>query len=167
MGFSPCMSLPSRHAEPQRVFNGKRTFFVSTQTAMRRRIFQSEDKANLMIETLRALMAEHKFKILDFVIMPDHLHLMLELDQETSIERAMQFIKGRFSHRLKLEFGVVYPVWQRGFTDKQIKNEAEKQAYHAYIRENPEKAGIVQLAGEYPYCFQTLSKMKQIGVGRG
>jgi len=42
-------------------------------------------------------MAAGKFKIHDFVVMPDHIHLLLTVHGQATIEKAMQLIKGRFS----------------------------------------------------------------------
>jgi putative transposase len=47
----------------------------------------------------------------DFVIMPDHVHLLLTIDDGMTIEKAMQPIKGRFSHRLSKEFCYLGEVW--------------------------------------------------------
>ena len=102
-GFSPCHGasrqkcFSSEHSEPLR------TFFVTTVTNMGRRLLQSERNAELLIDVLRSLVAECKFELHDFVIMPDHLHLLLTVYDEMTIEKAMQLIKGRFSHRLSHE----------------------------------------------------------------
>jgi len=84
---------------------------------MSRRLFQTERNAGLLIDILRALVSEHKFRLLDFVVMPDHVHLLMEIDSTMTVEKAMQLVKGRFSYRLKHEFGFVGEVWQRGFSE--------------------------------------------------
>ena len=71
---------------------------------MGRRILQSERNEELLIDVLRSFVVERKFELHDFVVVPDHLHLLLTVHGEMTIEKAMQFIKGRFSHRLKHEF---------------------------------------------------------------
>ncbi len=77
---------------------------------------QSERNAGLLIDVLRSLVSEGKFELHDFVIMPDHLHLLMTVDDEMTIEKAMQLIKGRFSHRLSHEFGY---LWRGGSGDSQ------------------------------------------------
>jgi putative transposase len=81
--------------------NSDRIFFVTTITAQRRPIFRKESTANLLIETLTHYRDERKFLLHEFVIMPDHIHALLTPAAEISLERAMQFIKGGFSYRLK------------------------------------------------------------------
>jgi len=59
------------------------------------RLLQTDRNANLLIDVLRSLVAEHRLKLHDFVIMPDHVHLLVEVASDMTIERAMQLIKGR------------------------------------------------------------------------
>jgi putative transposase len=128
------------------------------------RLLQSERNAGLLIDVLRSLVAEKKFKLYDFVIMPDHVHLLLEVEGEMTVEKAMQFVKGRFSHRLRQEFGYLGEVWQRGFSEVQMLNKENISKHRDYIAMNPVKAGLVQLPGQYPFCFEFLAKRKLAGA---
>ena len=139
---------------------------------MGRRLLQSERNAELLVDVLRSLVAERKFKLHDFVVMPDHVHLLIEVVDDMTIEKAMQFIKGRFSHQLSHEFGFKGEVWQRGFTEVQVMNKQSLEAHRAYIGENPVKAGLAASAEDYPFCFRHLARRKKevgrdAGVGRG
>jgi putative transposase len=99
------MAHPARNACPEKVLSSARVFFVSTKTSMARRLLQSERNAMLLIDELRSNVATGKFQLHDFVIMPDHLHLLMTLPGDTTIEKAMQLIKGGFSYRLMRDFG--------------------------------------------------------------
>ena len=70
-----------------------RTFFVTTRT-IGRRLLQSERNAKLFIDVLRSNVAARSFQVHDFVVMPNHVHLLLTVGSDMTIERAMQFIKG-------------------------------------------------------------------------
>jgi putative transposase len=159
------MAHPARNAAPANILNPSRTFFVTTKTSMGKRLLQSERNAGLLVDVLRSLVAERKFKLHDFVVMPDHVHLLIEVDNDMTIEKAMQLIKGRFSHRLSHEFGYKGEVWQRGFTEVQVMNKQNFEAYHAYIAENPVKAGLAVSTEEYPFCFCNLARRKRDPVG--
>jgi putative transposase len=95
-----------------------RIFFITTITAQRRAIFCREPTSRLLIETLLHYRRERKYLLHEFVIMPDHLHLLITPAPEISLERAMQFIKGGFSFRLKSRFS----VWQASFTNHRIRD---------------------------------------------
>jgi putative transposase len=53
------------------------------------RLLQSERNAELLIDVLRANAASGKFQLLDFVIMPDHIHLLISVQNDMTIEKAM------------------------------------------------------------------------------
>ena len=135
---------------------------------MGRQLLQSERNAGLLIDVLRALVAERKFELYDFVVMPDHVHLLLTIHDEMTIEKAMQFIKGRFSHRLKHEFGYLGEVWHRGFTEEQVVGRESFEKHREYIANNPVKAGLIAFPDEFPFCFRYLAKRKaEAKVGKG
>jgi putative transposase len=98
------MAHPARNACPKTILSA-RIFFVTTKTSMARRLLQSERNAMLLIDVLRLNVAAGKFQLHDFVIMPDHVHLLMTVPGDMTIEKAMQLIKGGFSYRLKREFG--------------------------------------------------------------
>ncbi len=55
--------------------------------------------AQLFVRTLYEYRAQHKYRLHEFVVMPDHFHLLITVGSEITIERAMQFIKGGFAFR--------------------------------------------------------------------
>src|SRR5208282_5854470 len=140
-------------------------FFATTNTSMGKRLLQSERNADLIIDVLRSLVAEHRFKLHDFVIMPDHIHLLLTVADQMTIEKAMQLIKDRFSHRLSHECGYIGEVWQRGFTEVHVMKKDSFEKHCQYIAENPAKAGLSISADDYPFCYRFLAKKKAEHVG--
>jgi putative transposase len=132
------MSIPSRS-------DGAGTYFVTSATFNRRRLFQVEANAELFLEVLQKYRREGRYKLHAFVVMPDHIHLLLT-PQDASIELVVGLIKGGFSHRV----GSKFPVWQRGFTDHRIRNEDEFQTKREYIHQNPVRAQMVEVAGSIP-----------------
>jgi putative transposase len=161
------MAIPNRNASPTAILSSTRCFFVTTKTSLGRSLLQSERNAGLLIDVLRSLVAEHKFQLHDFVIMPDHLHLLLTVEDGITIEKAMQFVKGRFSHRLKREFGYLSEVWQRGFSEVQVMNRESFVQYRNYIATNPVKAGLVDSPERYPFCFESLAREKAGAKAQG
>ncbi len=115
----------------------------------------------LLIDVLRSNVATGKFQLHDFVIMPDHVHLLMTLPGNMTIEKAMQLIKGGFSYRLKKEFGFQGEVWQRGFSEVRINDGQSFLQHREYIVQNPVKAGLVDTADQYPYSYTYLVKKRQ------
>ena len=71
--------------------------------------------ANLFIDVLRSYVSQGRFTVHEFVVMPNHVHLIMTVDHTISIEKAVQLIKGNFSYRAGKEFGLRGTIWQRGF----------------------------------------------------
>jgi putative transposase len=87
VGFSPCYGA----TRTQRFFRGYSAagsqFFRDHQVSMGRNLLQSERNAELLVDVLRSLVLEKKFEVHDFVIMPDHVHLLLTVGEGMTIER--------------------------------------------------------------------------------
>ena len=124
-----------------------RTFFITSVTAGRRPLLQRAAAADLLVNTLLHYRWQGKYLLHEFVIMPDHFHLLITPAQEISLEGAAQFIKGGFSFRLRSKM----PVWQASFTNHHVRDDEDFERHREYIWMNPVKAGLVQRAEEYPY----------------
>jgi putative transposase len=143
------MSIPSRSDRTG-------TFFVTSATFNRCRLFQVTANAELFLETLQQYRREGQYKLHAFVAVPDHIHLLLT-PQGITIERAVGLIKGGFSHRLASKF----PVGQRGFTDHRVRDRNDFETRRNYIHQNPVRAGIVELLESYPYSSAYRLGIKQ------
>jgi putative transposase len=155
------MARPTRNADPNEILSSQRTFFVTAKTSLGRNILQSERMALLFIDVLREYMKAKKFVVDDFVVMPDHVHVLFTLDSTMSVERATGLIKGRFSFRAKRELGYSWEIWQPGFSDVGIKDRASFLAHREYIYNNPVKRGLVDSPEKYPYCSLYLKRKKK------
>ena len=98
-----------------------RTFFISTATWERRSLLQSTALCDLLLNVLRENRSKQRFELHEFVIMRDHVHLILTPSSLVALEKAIQFIKGGYSHALGTEIGRRTEIWQRGFTDHRIR----------------------------------------------
>ena len=80
--------------KPTRVHNFG-TYFVTAATWERRSLFGSDPWAKLFLKTLYEYRATGKYLLHEFVLMPDHFHL-ITTPLDVPLERALQFIKGGF-----------------------------------------------------------------------
>jgi putative transposase len=133
------MAIPQRTATTG-------TFFITTITYNRRRLFQVPANAELFLETLQHYRNEGAYKLGAFVVMPDHVHLLLTPKAKT-ISQVMNLIKGGLSRRLPSSF----PIWQRGFADHLILNADHFESRRLYIHQNPVRAKLATAPELYPY----------------
>ncbi len=88
---------------PYRGSTGFGTYFVTAATFQKHSLFQSHRMAELFVQVLPSYRSQHKYLLHEFVLMPDHFHLLIT--PTLTLERAMQLIKGGFSFRAKRELG--------------------------------------------------------------
>jgi putative transposase len=137
--------LPNGDPEPHRQTRHlPGTYFITTATHNRRRLFQVERNATLLLETIDHYRTGYLLHA--YVVMPDHLHLLIT-PTDITLERTMQLIKGGYSHRLASKI----PVWQRGFTDHRIRDAADYSIRRNYLHQNPVTARLCERAESYPF----------------
>ena len=129
-----------------------RTFFVTSSTWERRQLFRHERMARLLLDVLWFYRHRCPYQLHEFTVMPEHFHIMISLDSGTSVERAVQFIKGGFSHRASRELGFKGEVWQRGFADHLVRDTRDFAVHREYILSNAVKRGLAERPEGYPYC---------------
>jgi|SRR5579859_2074588 len=136
-------------ANPYRGNTGNGTYFISTNCYEQRFLLQSERMAKLLIETIYHYREAEKFLLHEFVVMPNHLHLILT--PEVPLERAMQLVKGGFSYRAKKLLGIGHEIWQTSFNDRRLRDMEEYEKYKVYVHDNPVKAGLCAACKDWPY----------------
>ena len=83
--------------------------------------------------------------------MPNHVHLLITVPACLTVERAVQFIKGGFSHRAGKELDLKAPVWQKGFSEIRVLDADAFARLQHYVHENPVAARLVSSAHDFPY----------------
>lgn len=124
-----------------------RTFFVTANTANRRRLFQVGANVELLLDLIREDRARGRYEIHAYVVMPDHIHLLLTPAFDVSLEKAIQFIKGGFSFRLKSKM----KVWQGSFRWERMKDARDYEMHREYIHLNPVRKHFSESAEGFEY----------------
>jgi putative transposase len=137
MGFSPS--------------GADRVFFVTSVTWGRRALFTCDQFARLFLATLFHYRDEGCYQLHDFVLMPEHFHLMLTPAETLSLEQAVQRIKGGFSYRAKKDLGFCGEIWERSFANHRVLDEDDYHAHRQYIGLNPVRRHLCAEARDYPY----------------
>ena len=106
--------------------------------------------ARLVAETIRAGEGRNFYELSAWVVMPNHVHLLILPHQP--LPRITHWIKGRTAREsnLRLERRGE-PFWQHESYDHWVRNEKEFQGIAAYIEENPVKAGLAATPEDWPW----------------
>ena len=121
-----------------------RVYHIVASAADRRPVFSDLLAARTLIAVLAEEQRRGRAGTLAFVVMPDHLHWLLEL-REDSLARVVGSVKSVSAHRLGQK------IWQPGYFDRAIRRDEDVQDVARYVVANPVRAGLVDRIGDYPH----------------
>ncbi len=107
--------------------------------------------AQMVVEAIRHREARGDWRVFEFVVMPNHIHLFFELVKGplkltmSDFKRSTRHQAGKLMHLGDGRF------WQREWFDHWSRSDEEDDKIIRYIRGNPEKAGLVAQCDEWPY----------------
>jgi REP element-mobilizing transposase RayT len=159
----------------QHIKQGEYPYFLTTNVVGRSKFFEEEKYAILLAGIIEKTCRLKAFILLGYVIMPDHVHILVypsqaraavPARQETVLQRAGRAARPRFSvgdlmHGIKSYF--VHQVlesedeaqfhWQPGYNSRVMNSTARLHTVIEYIQYNPIKAGLDQRFQKAPYLY--------------
>jgi len=88
-----------------------------------------------------------------WVIMPNHIHCLFELNEVCQLSWVMQLLKGRTSRKINKILDRRGPLWQRNYYEHKVRSDESIDEIIAYIIENPVRSNLVDDAYEYPLLW--------------
>lgn len=101
-----------------------------------------------------------KYNLRVVIVMPDHVHLILTpLTDEIRrrvfpLHEIMKAIKGASSHAINRRLRSHEAIWQEESFDHVLRSSESLDAKIDYILQNPVRAGLVDVASEYPWSWR-------------
>ena len=92
-----------RYKSNKKVVYSCKYHVVWTPKYRRQVLIQGVDRR--LKKILREVAAERQAEIIELEIMPDHVHLLVEIDPQYGIHRLIRQMKGRSSRLLRREYG--------------------------------------------------------------
>ena len=122
-------------------------YHITTTTVSRRPIFTDLYIAREVVKCIHH--PQRNTATMAYVIMPDHMHWLMQLGEEVELSREVGDVKSistRMINRLQGERG---SIWQSGFHDHAVRQDEELRRVARYIIANPLRAGLVKDIGRY------------------
>ena len=119
------------------------TYALTAVTHNRIRLFQRTANAEILLSLLFRHRDQNRYLLHGFVIMPDHVHVLLTPSE--SIEKSAQLIKGGFSFAIRHQYRG--EIWQEGFHEHRVRNLEDFRNQLLYIANNPARKGF----GDHPF----------------
>jgi REP element-mobilizing transposase RayT len=126
-------------------------YLVTTVAHERNRIFEDFDAACLASKTLTTPELWPDGKLLAWVLMPDHLHLLVELGDNEPLSRVIQRVKSVTASALHRHSGLPSSIWQRAYHERALRQSDDIRTAARYVIANPLRAGLVTAIGAYPF----------------
>ena len=133
----------------RRFTEGEYCYFVTAGTQDRRPLFRDTRPCQILVKNLQFYRDRMKFALHGYVVMPDHIHLLVTPRQPATVSDIMRNLKSYTSREIREALGIRGPIWQRRFYDRVIRGGEQFRAALDYIHLNPVRAGLVQSATDY------------------
>lgn len=141
--------MPYQELRKGRWTQAGQIYLLTLVTRDRRPYFTDFHSGRIIVREMRRLQDDGALRSLAFVVMPDHVHWLIELRNTMSVSRVAQLLKGRSARELNRRLCRRGAVWQVTFYDRALRREEDVRAAARYIVANPLRRGIASRVGEY------------------
>ena len=136
--------LKGRHSETGRIY------FITTILANREaRIFNDLVCGRKVVLEMKRLHDENQVNSLAWVIMPDHLHWLFQLEDQQQLSNILQLFKGRSARSINIHLQRKGSIWQKAYYDHALRKEEDIKQVARYIIANPLRSGLVNEINNY------------------
>jgi REP element-mobilizing transposase RayT len=133
------------HLRLGRVSIPNQIYVITTVTRDRDPVFRDFVASRHLIQVMMAHDRYGLTQTLCFVVMPDHLHWMMQLGASRNLGQAVKALKSLTSRRIG------WSVFQKGFYDHAVRRDEDIKNMARYIISNPIRAGLVSKINDYPH----------------
>jgi REP element-mobilizing transposase RayT len=120
-------------------------------TRGRRALFLDPKNAKIVLDTISYVRQNRKAFLLAYVVMPDHLHLLIAPREPQTIASVMHTIKSYSARQLQRQAGIHGSIWQQGYFDRMMRTDEHLGITAEYIERNPVTAGLVTDPAAYSF----------------
>jgi putative transposase len=146
--------LPSRGSHRLRI--GRRSepetlYFITTRTVREISILAEPPNAEILLTSIRWMESIGKWHWLCYVIMPNHLHVVIELKQKGSLDDVLHDCKRYTSRQINKQAGRQGALWQDGYFDHRIRSYEKLEQIAFYCFRDPVNAGLAKEGKDWPH----------------
>lgn len=129
-----------------------RVYFLTKRIQRDSGVNLAEEKnANALVETLFWLVENRKIWLLGFVVMPDHVHLVLAPRHPYLLRDVTQSLFGFTARKLNAMNLRTGPFWEEEYYEHLVTGRGEVQEFLDYVYLNPVRKGFVKAPEDWPF----------------
>jgi len=130
-----------------RRFQQAGTFHFLTFSCYRRRPYlRSAAARDVFEESLECMRRRYAFVVVGYVVMPEHVHLLVNEPKLGALDRAIQALKLSVARKQRRS-----PFWQARYHDFNVWNPEKTTEKLDYMHRNPVKRGLVAAPDEWEW----------------
>ena len=142
---------PARRLSDFDYSDATQTFFVTACARAGTTPFTDTRLARITIDALEWLRSNRDVRLYAYCLMPDHLHLLLQLgDADRPLGMLIGSLK-RFTTRASWGLGYTGQLWQSRFYDHVMRTDEDGKRIAQYIVDNPARKGLMREGEVYPW----------------
>jgi putative transposase len=144
----------------ERWHGGHDLHFITFSCYRRQALLSNAHRRELFLKVLEDVRWRYQWVVIGYVVMPEHVHLLVSEPQHRPLATAIQALKLGFSRRLLAE-GRRLPeksdrdkpsrVWHARYYDFNVSTPAKRVEKLRYIHRNPVKRGLVEAPEQWPW----------------
>lgn len=127
-----------------------RIYLLTTVTNERRKVFEDFLAGRILVNELMAEESRGELRSLAYVIMPDHLHWLVQLESDACMSICTQRAKSLSARAVNAYLRRLGRFWQDGFHDHAVRTDQDLVNFARYVVANPLRAGLVRSLRDYP-----------------
>ncbi len=128
---------------------GAYSYFITICTHNKAEHFKEKTFVDNLLNELTNCAKAYNFSILAYCFMPDHLHLLLQGEHNSSLKDFVKIFKQKSAYAFKTRTGNT--LWQRSYYDHVLRKEENLEVIMRYILENPVLRGLVEDYRRYSF----------------
>jgi putative transposase len=113
--------------------------------------FEGDEDFSRYLSILEWVQKKHRFKLFNYELMNSHVHLFLEPSAHYSLIKTMLLINGKYSREYNRRKGRKGHFWMDRYKCIPVETDSYALGLMRYINRNPIRAGMVEVAGEWPW----------------
>lgn len=132
-----------------RLVSSNAIYHVVNRGNQKQHIFKKEADFVKYLQLLKHCKRKFSFKLLGYCLMPNHIHLLLELKKPKDLSKAMQTLTQTYTIWFNKEYGKPGHLWQGRFKSMVIQKDSYFLDCISYVEANPVRANLVATPAEY------------------
>jgi putative transposase len=124
-------------------------YHITSRTNDKIRVFERGLGKKIMLMVLEDAKTKFGFKLMNFCIMPTHIHLLIVPSSGGDLSQVMHWVKTHSAKRWNSLHGSTGHLWGNRFFERPIKNLHDYLYVMDYIDKNPVKAGLASHVGQW------------------